>query len=164
MPCSSGCGPPWTTVPSRERKFPRAPPRVIPAQAGNKRDEDRPFALSLSKGLPLFVKPEGSTYEEDQGSAVWVSPLLAESRPTAHEYRSVSSLLSNRDEDTAPRQPWVATIVRRVDQQLSPKEVHPKHSPMVGLLDERSLQATEMLAGVGLDILAFTAFSVAHSR
>ena len=35
---------------------------------------------------------------------------------------------------------------------------------MVGLLDERSLQATEMLAGVGLDILAFTAFSVAHSR
>ena len=25
-------------------------------------------------------------------------PLLAESRPTAHEYRSVSSLLSNRDE------------------------------------------------------------------
>ena len=25
-------------------------------------------------------------------------PLLAEPRPTAHEYRSVSSLLSNRDE------------------------------------------------------------------
>ena len=27
-------------------------------------------------------------------------PLLAESRPTAHEYRSVSSLLSNRDESS----------------------------------------------------------------
>ena len=64
----------------------------------------------------------------------------------------------------APRQPWVATIVRTVDQQLSPKEVHPKHSPMVGMLDERFLQATELLAAVGPDILAFTAFSVAHSR
>ena len=58
----------------------------------------------------------------------------------------------------------MATIVRTVDQQLSPKEVHPKHSPMVGMLDERFLQATELLAAVGPDILAFTAFSVAHSR
>ena len=64
----------------------------------------------------------------------------------------------------APRQPWVATIVRTVDQQLSPKEVHPKHSPMVGMLDERFLQPAELLADVGPDILAFTAFSVAPSR
>ena len=35
---------------------------------------------------------------------------------------------------------------------------------MVGMLDERFLQATELLAAVGPDILAFTAFSVAHSR
>ena len=54
--------------------------------------------------------------------------------------------------------------MRTVDQQLSPKEVHPKHSPMVGMLDERFFQATALLADVGPDILAFTAFSVAHSR
>ena len=54
--------------------------------------------------------------------------------------------------------------MRTVNQQLSPKEVHPKHNPMVGMLDERFLQATELLAAVGPDILAFTAFSVAHSR
>ena len=53
--------------------------------------------------------------------------------------------------------------MRAVGQQLSPKEVHPKHSPMVGMLDERFLQATELLAEVGPDILALTAFSVAHS-
>ena len=58
----------------------------------------------------------------------------------------------------------MATIVRTVDQQLAPKEVHPKHSPMVGMLDERFLQASELLADVGTDILAFTAFSVAPSR
>ena len=67
-------------------------------------------------------------------------------------------------QDPAPRQPWVATILRTVDQQLSPKEVHPKHSPMVGMLDERFLQATELLADVGPDTLAFTAFFVAHWR
>ena len=93
-----------------------------------------------------------------------MTSLLAESRPTTHEYRSVSSLLSNRDEDTASRQPWVATIVRRVDQELSLKVVQLKHNPMVGMLDERFLQAAELLASVGPDILAFTAFSVAHSR
>ena len=52
--------------------------------------------------------------------------------------------------------------MRAVDQQLSPKEVHPKHGPMVGMLDERFPQSAELLADVGPDILAFTAFSVAH--
>ena len=67
-------------------------------------------------------------------------------------------------QDPAPRQPWVATIVRTADQQLSPKEVHPKPSPMVSMLDERFPQAAELLVDVGPDILAFTAFSVAHWR
>ena len=34
---------------------------------------------------------------------------------------------------------------------------------IVGMLDERFPQAAELLADVGPDILAFTAFSVAHS-
>ena len=54
--------------------------------------------------------------------------------------------------------------MRTVDQQPSPKEVHPKHSPMVGMLDERFPQAAELLVDVGPDFLAFTAFSVAHWR
>ena len=50
-------------------------------------------------------------------------------------------------------------------QQPSPEEVHAQRTVgMVGMLDERFLQATELLAAVGPDILAFTAFSVAHSR
>ena len=56
------------------------------------------------------------------------------------------------------------TIVRAVGQQPSPKEVHPKHSPMIGMLDERFPQAAELLVDVGPDFFAFTAFSVAHSR
>ena len=61
-------------------------------------------------------------------------------------------------------QPWVATTVRTVYQQPSPEEVHAQHTRMVGMLDERFLQATELLADVGPDILAFTAFSVAHRK
>ena len=44
-------------------------------------------------------------------------------------------------------------------QQPSPEEVHAQHARMVGMLDERFL-----LADVGPDILAFTAFLVAHWR
>ena len=59
-------------------------------------------------------------------------------------------------------QPWVATMVRTIYQQPSPEEVHAQHARMVGMLDERFPQAAELLADVGPDILAFTAFPVAH--
>ena len=55
-------------------------------------------------------------------------------------------------------QPWVATMVRTIYQQPSPEEVHAQHARMVGMLDERFPQAAELLADVGPDILAFTAF------
>ena len=61
-------------------------------------------------------------------------------------------------------QPWVATMVRTIYQQPSPEEVHAQHARMVGMLDERFPQAAELLADVGPDILAFTAFPVAHWR
>ena len=57
-------------------------------------------------------------------------------------------------------QPRVGTIY----QQPSPQEVHTQHSLMVGMLDERLPQAAELLADGGPDILAFTAFPVAHWR
>ena len=58
-------------------------------------------------------------------------------------------------------QPWVATMVRTIYQQPSPEEVYAQHSRMLGMLDERFPQAAELLADVGPDILAFTAFPVA---
>ena len=61
-------------------------------------------------------------------------------------------------------QPWVATMVRTIYQQPSPEEVHAQHARMVGMLDERFPQAAEMLADAGPDVLAFTAFPVAHWR
>ena len=61
-------------------------------------------------------------------------------------------------------QPWVATMVRTIYQQPSPQEVHAQHARMVGMLDERFPQAAELLADGGPDILAFTAFPLAHWR
>ena len=58
--------------------------------------------------------------------------------------------------------PWVATMVRTIYQQPSPEEGHAKHGRMVGMLDERFPPAAELLADVSPDILAFTAFPVAH--
>ena len=59
-------------------------------------------------------------------------------------------------------QPWVATMVRTIYQQPSPEEVHAQHSRMVGMLDERFPQAAVMLEEAGPEVLAFTAFPVAH--
>jgi putative transposase len=59
-------------------------------------------------------------------------------------------------------QPWVATMVRTIYQQPSPEEVHAQHQRVVAQLDERFPQAAELLDHSGPDILAFTAFPVAH--
>ena len=59
-------------------------------------------------------------------------------------------------------QPWVATMVRTIYQQPSAEDVHGQHARMVGMLDERFPQAAALLADAGPDILAFTAFPVAH--
>ena len=53
-------------------------------------------------------------------------------------------------------------MVRTIYQQPSPEDVHGQHARMVGMLDERSPQAAALLADAGPDILAFTAFPVAH--
>jgi len=59
-------------------------------------------------------------------------------------------------------QPWVATMVRTIYQQPSPEEVHAQHHRMIGMLDERFPQAAALLEEAGPEILAFTAFPVAH--
>ena len=59
-------------------------------------------------------------------------------------------------------QPGVATMVRTVYQQPSLQEVHAQHAHVVGMLDERFPLAAELLADAGADILAFTAFPMAH--
>ena len=59
-------------------------------------------------------------------------------------------------------QPWVVTMVRTIYQQPSPEEVHVQHSRMVGMLDERFPQAAALLEEAGPEVLAFTAFPVAH--
>ena len=59
-------------------------------------------------------------------------------------------------------QPWVATMVRRIYQQPSAKEVHSQHERVVAQLAERFPQAASMLDEAGTDILAFTNFPMEH--
>ena len=53
-------------------------------------------------------------------------------------------------------------MVRTIYQQPSPDEVHAQHQRMVDMLDERFSPAAELLDAAGPDILAFTAFPMAH--
>ena len=59
-------------------------------------------------------------------------------------------------------QPWVATMIRTIYQQPSPEEVHAQHQRVVAQLEERFPDAAGRLEEAGADILAFTAFPVAH--
>ena len=59
-------------------------------------------------------------------------------------------------------QPWVATMVRTIYQQPSPQEVHAQHQRVVAQLEERFPEVAGRLEEAGEDILAFTAFPVAH--
>ena len=59
-------------------------------------------------------------------------------------------------------QPWVATMVRSIYQQLSAQEVHIQHGKVVEQLAERFPEAASMLDEAGADILAFTHFPMGH--
>lgn len=59
-------------------------------------------------------------------------------------------------------QTGVATMVRMVYQQFSLEQVHVQHAGVVGMLDERFPEAAMLLADAAPDILAFTAFPMAH--
>ena len=59
-------------------------------------------------------------------------------------------------------QPGVATMVRTIYQQLSPAEVHGQLDRVVEQLREPFPQVAELLADAAPDLLAFTAFPVAH--
>ena len=59
-------------------------------------------------------------------------------------------------------QPWVATMVRTIYQQPSPQEVHAQHQRVVAQLEERFPEVAGCLEEAVEDILAFTAFPVAH--
>ena len=62
-------------------------------------------------------------------------------------------------------QPAVATMVRTIYQQPSPEEVHAQSAyGGVEQRHERFPRAAALLAEAGPDILAFTAFTVAHWR
>ena len=61
-------------------------------------------------------------------------------------------------------QPWVATMIRTIYQQPSPEEVHAQHQRVVAQLEERFPEAAGRLEEAGPDILAFTAFPVAHRK
>ena len=61
-------------------------------------------------------------------------------------------------------QPAVATMVRAVYQQPSAEEVHTQLHRVIYQLEDRFSQAASVLAEAGPDVLAFTAFPVAHWR
>ena len=58
----------------------------------------------------------------------------------------------------------VATTVRTIFQQPSAAEVHAQHARVVEQLEARFPEAAAMLAEAGPEVLAFTAFPVAHWR
>ena len=58
----------------------------------------------------------------------------------------------------------VATTVRTIFQQPSAAEVHAQHARVVEQLDGRFPEAAAMLAEAAPEVLAFTAFPVAHWR
>ena len=59
-------------------------------------------------------------------------------------------------------QPGVATMVRTIYQQLSPAQVHTQADRVIAQLRELFAQVAALLADAAPDILAFTAFPVAH--
>ena len=61
-------------------------------------------------------------------------------------------------------QSFVATMVRTIYQQPSAQEVWAQHARVVEQLAERFPEAAELLAKAAPEILAFTAFPVAHWR
>jgi putative transposase len=61
-------------------------------------------------------------------------------------------------------QPLVATTLRTIYQQPSAEEVHAQHARVVEQLEHRFPDAAALLAEAAPDILAFTAFPLAHWR
>ena len=59
-------------------------------------------------------------------------------------------------------QPWVATMVRTIYQQLSPDEVHAQLDRVTDQLQDRFPQVASLLDEAGPDILAFSSFPVPH--
>ena len=58
----------------------------------------------------------------------------------------------------------VATAVRTIFEQSTAAEVHAQHDRVVEQLEQRFPEAAALLADAGPEILAFTAFPVAHWR
>ena len=59
-------------------------------------------------------------------------------------------------------QPWVATMVRTIYQQLSPDEVHAQLDRVTDQLRNRFPQVASLLDEAGPDVLAFSSFPLAH--
>ena len=59
-------------------------------------------------------------------------------------------------------QPGVATMVRTMYQQLSPAQVHTQADRVIAQLRKPFPQVAELLVDAAPDILAFTAFPLAH--
>ena len=117
------------------------------------------FLLSLAaRGLGGVELVTSDAHQGLKGAIATVFAGASWQRCRTHFMTNLLSRVPRR------AQPWVATMIRTIYQQPSPEEVHAQHARMVGMLDERFPQAAELLADVGPDILAFTAFPVAHWR
>ena len=125
--------------------------------------EDGAFRLALLRSLAArgLGGVELVTSDAHQGLKDAIARVFADASWQRCRSHFMTTLLSR-----VPRraQPWVATMVRTIYQQPSPEDVHAQHARRVGMLDERFPQAADLLADVGPDILAFTAFPVAHWR
>ena len=125
--------------------------------------EDGAFWLSFLRGLVArgLSGVELVTSDAHQGLREAIATVFAGAswqRCRTHFMRNLLTRVPKSAEKL------VATTVRTIFEQSSAAEVHAQHDRVVEQLAERFPEAAALLADAGPEILAFTAFPVAHWR
>lgn len=125
--------------------------------------EDGAFWLAFLRGLVArgLSGVELVTSDAHQGLKDAIATVFAGASWQRCRTHFMSNLLAR-----VPRsaQSFVATVVRTIYQQPSAEEVWAQHARVVEQLSERFPEAAALLADAEAEILAFTAFPMAHWR
>jgi transposase-like protein len=125
--------------------------------------EDGAFWLGFLRGLVArgLSGVELVTSDAHQGLQQAVATVFSGASWQRCRAHFMSNLLTRVPKSA---QSFVATMVRSIYQQPSAAEVRAQHGRVVAQLAERFPEAAQLLADAAADILAFTAFPLAHWR
>ena len=125
--------------------------------------EDGAFWLAFLRSLTArgLSGVELATSDAHQGLKNAIAAVFAGASWQRCRTHFMANLLTRVPKRAQPGRA-VATMVRTIYQQLSPAEVHGQLDRVVEQLREPFPQVAELLADAAPDILAFTAFPVAH--